>query len=395
MASSIILHMDMDAFFASVEQRDDPSLRGQCVIVGGASARGVVAAASYEARKYGVHSAMPIFQARKKCPHLIIVAPRRKRYADLSGRIMKLLETFSPLVEPISIDEAYVDITGCERLQGESRQIARAIKDKIFEQVRLTCSVGVAPNKFLAKIASDLDKPDGLTIITPRQVPDFIQALPIQKVPGVGAKARQILLTMGIKTLGQVRQYPEQMLVRKMGKFGSRLRELAHGRDDSLVTPLSPVKSVSSETTLSADTADRAVLASHLLSQAQSVARQLRRKQVRARSITLIIKTADFRRHTRRRTLVKPVQSADIIYQTALALLDGFSWTGRVRLVGVGASGLQPADLPVQADLFPDEKQARDGKWEKVDQAMDAVANRFGGQAVVRGSLGSSGRERE
>ncbi len=386
MASSIILHMDMDAFFASVEQRDDPSLQGQCVIVGGSSARGVVAAASYEARKYGIHSAMPIFQARKKCARLVIVPPRRKRYAELSGRIMSILGSFSPLVEPISIDEAFVDITGCLRLQGEPREIAQAIKDKILEQVRLNCSVGVAPNKFLAKIASDLDKPNGLTIITPQQVPDFIQTLPIHKVSGVGARARQRLLTMGIKTLGQVRQYPRQMLVHKLGKFGSRLLELAHGRDDSPVTPDSAVKSVSSENTLSQDTADRAELASHLLSQSQSVARQLRRKKVKARTISLIIKTADFKRHTRSRTLVTPVQIADTIYQTAVELLNGFSLTGRVRLVGVGASGLQPADIPVQADLFPEEKQIKDNKWEKVDQAMDAVTHRFGGQAIIRGS---------
>ncbi len=385
MTTPIILHIDMDAFFASVEQMDDPSLRGRCVIVGGPSPRGVVAAASYEARKFGIRSAMPIFQARQRCRDLVIVPPRRGRYVELSRRIMAELRDFSPLVEPVSIDEAYVDISGCRRLHGDPRQTARRIKDRIQSRIGLTCSVGVAPNKFLAKIASDLEKPNGLTVISPEQVPSFIATLPIEKVPGVGRRAYETLQNLGIQTLGQVRGIPEGLLVRKMGKFAHRLLELACGRDPSAVTPYAETKSVSTETTLARDTRDRDILSRHLASQSQAVARDLRRKGVRARTVSLILKTADFRRHSRNRTLDPPVQSAERIYRTVRDLLQAFTLTQPVRLVGVGASGLQPDGIPVQADLFPDSRKDRDAKWEKVDRAMDAVADRFGKSAIKRG----------
>jgi DNA polymerase-4 len=385
MTSPIILHIDMDAFFASVEQLDDPSLRGRCVVVGGPSHRGVVAAASYEAREYGIRSAMPIFQARQRCRDLVIVPPRRRRYAELSRRIMDNLRNFSPLVEPVSIDEAYVDITGCQRLHGEPRQMACSIKNRIHSLTGLTCSVGVAPNKFLAKIASDLEKPDGLTVIEPEQVHPFIATLPVEKVPGVGRRACETLQGLGIRTLGQAKGVPEELLIRKMGKFAHRLVDLACGRDFSAVTPHSDSKSVSTETTFDRDTQDRQTLSRHLLNQSQAVARDLRRKGVRARTVSLILKTADFRRHSRNRTLDPPVQSAERIYRTALDLLQAFPLTQPVRLVGVGAAGLQPDRIPVQAELFPDSQQNRDAKWEKVDRAIDAVADRFGRSAVKRG----------
>ena len=387
MASAIIIHIDMDAFFASVEELDDPSLRGQCVIVGGDSQRGVVAAASYEARKYGIHSAMPIFQARQRCKQLVIVPPRRKRYAELSRRIMDILRTYSPLVEPISIDEAFVDITGCSRLHGSPRETALAIKAAIRNATGLTCSIGMAPNKFLAKIASDLNKPDGLTILRPSEVPAFIESLPIGKVSGVGKRARRTLADLGIKTLGQVRRCDEGLLIAKLGKFGHRLMKLAHGQDDSPVTPHRPTKSISTETTLSQDTQDRKLLADYLLKQSQSVAVDLRRKNFKARTVTLKLKTDDFKLHSRSRTLPQPMQSADTIYQVACDLLNAYALVRPVRLVGVGVGGLQSADIPVQASLFPDEEDEQDRRWEKVDKAMDAVTQRFGKQAVVRGPL--------
>lgn len=395
MASLIILHMDMDAFFASVEQMDNPSIRGKCVVVGGKSQRGVVAAASYEARKFGVRSAMPIFQARQRCPELIIVPPRRKRYTELSGKVMSILRSFSPLVEQVSIDEAFVDVTGCRRLYGPGQQIARRIKDQIHDQAGLTCSIGVAPNKFLAKIASDLDKPDGLTVIEPQQVPAFIEKLPIGKVPGVGRRAQQVLSAMGIKTLGQVRRYPHTLLTKKLGKFGHRLISLSKGEDDSAVVTHSDAKSISTETTLSENTVDRKLLADYLLSQSQSIARQLRRKKVRSRTITLKIKTSDFKLHSRSRTLAKPVQSAELIYQAAMELFNQFVLTKEVRLIGVGAGTLQSTSMPVQADLFPGKEQAKDQKWEKVDRVMDAVTERFGKQAVIRGRLDKKRWDRE
>lgn len=387
MARSIIAHIDMDAFFASIEQLDNPALQGKCVVVGGASRRGVVAAASYVARQYGIHSAMPIFQARQRCPHLVIVPPRRKRYTQISRQIMAILETFSPRVEPISIDEAFVDMTGCERLYGTTRQMADALKEKIKQEVALTCSVGVAPVKFLAKIASDMDKPDGLTLIDVKHVPAFIDALSISKVPGVGSRAKKILADIGVHTLGQVNHLEPALLMTKLGKFGHRLTALAKGRDDTPVTPFRPAKSVSSESTLSMDTCDRTVLAGCLLAQSETVGRQLRRLQVRARTVTLKIKSSDFQQHTRSQTLDQPFHTSDVIYQAALSLLDQFALVRPVRLVGVGASGLQSTQRPVQGALFPDEDRARTGKWEKVDRAMDAVANRFGGQTVQRGSL--------
>jgi DNA polymerase-4 len=202
----MILHIDMDAFYASVEQLDNPRLKNKCVIVGGTSNRGVVSAASYEARRFGIHSAMPIYQAKQKCPHGIFVPPRMSRYKAVSKKVMALLRDFSPLVEPVSIDEAYMDITGCQRLFGEPQETAGEIKRQIKETVQLTCSIGVAPNKFLAKIASDLEKPDGLTLILPDRVAEFIDSLPIKKVPGVGKKMYRQLELLRIRTLGDVQR---------------------------------------------------------------------------------------------------------------------------------------------------------------------------------------------
>ena len=225
------MHIDMDAFYASVEQLDDPRLKNKCVIVGGTSNRGVVSAASYEARQFGVRSAMPIYQARQKCPHGIFVPPRMDRYQAISKKIMAVLRDFSPLVEPVSIDEAYVDIAGCQHLFGEPQEIAREIKRKIRQTVNLSCSVGVAPNKFLAKIASDMQKPDGLVLIPPEKVSAFVESLPIKKVPGVGNKMLPKLELLGIHTLGDVQRLPQQTLLRHLGKFGLRLRTLSYGTE--------------------------------------------------------------------------------------------------------------------------------------------------------------------
>ncbi|MBI5897516.1 MAG: DNA polymerase IV [Desulfobacterales bacterium] len=353
----------------------------------GGGQRGVVAAASYEARKFGVRSAIPIFQAKQKCPHLIIVPPRRRRYAELSQHIMEILGRFSPLVEPISIDEAFVDLAGCQRLHGPAQATGLAIKKQIREQTGLNCSVGIAPNKFLAKIASDLNKPDGLTIISAEQMMTFIETLPIQKVPGVGARTQQRLAGMGISTLGQVRGFSEAQLVRRLGVFGHRLMELALGHDDSPVVVDSEAKSMSSEITLDQDTRDRALLATHLLAQAEAVARDLRRHQVRSRTITLKLRTADFQRHTRGQTLKQPVDSADAIYQTALDLLDAFDLKLAIRLIGVGAGHLQSRQVPLQQELFSNAETQQRRQWEKVDRAMDAIDERYGRHCVMRGTL--------
>lgn len=382
----MILHIDMDAFYASVEQLDDPRLKNKCVIVGGTSNRGVVSAASYEARQFGVHSAMPIYQAKQKCPHGIFVRPRMDRYQEVSKKIMAVLRDFSPLVEPVSIDEAYLDITGCQRLFGEPQEIAQEIKRKIKETVNLTCSVGVAPNKFLAKIASDMQKPNGLTLIPPDKVAAFVDSLPLKKVPGVGHKMQQQLELLEIRTLGDVQRLPQKTLLRHLGKFGLRLRALSSGTDDSPVTPHAPHKSISSEHTLPADTRDVRLLKRRLLSQSGEVARQLREAGVRAKTITIKLKDADFKTVTRRTTIAIPTQSSKAIYEQAARLLDDYPITKKIRLIGVGASGFFPVTAAVQMGLFG-HKEKSGGDWEKVDKTLDSISKKFGKDVIGRATV--------
>lgn len=386
----MILHLDMDAFFAAVEKLDNPKLADKCVIVGSLSRRAVVAAASYEARRFGVHSAMPVYQALQLCPQAVIIPPRHRRYAEVSARVMACLETFSPLVEQVSIDEAFVDVSGLERLHGPLQQMARDMKAAVFARVGLTCSVGIAPCKFLAKIASDMDKPDGLTIIDPDQLEDFISALPVAKVPGVGDKTRQVLSGMGIETLGQLKQWPEKALVQHLGSFGLRLARLSQGLDDSPVKPRRPVKSVSQETTLEVDSRDRSGLQRYLLMHAQAVARSLRRKDLQAEKVFLKLKTSTFRLFTRQRKLEHPTQSANHIYRIAQKLLEEFEDLPPIRLVGLGVSVLQSPSC-YQPSLFVNQYQD-DFKWEKVERAADQVIQRFGRGLVKPASLtGSAG----
>jgi len=385
----MIIHVDMDAFYASVEQLDNPDLKGQCVIVGGTTNRGVVSAASYEARKFGVHSAMPIFQAKTKCPQGVFVPPRMSRYKDVSRRIMAILKGYSPLVEMVSIDEAYIDIAGCTGILGSPRQIALTIKKKIQTVTCLTCSVGIAPVRFLAKIASDLDKPDGLTIIQPEQVIDFIDTLGIQKVPGIGKKSTEQLNRIGIRFLGDIKQYPREMLTRRLGKFGYRLIDLSNGIDPTPVSPESEHKSVSSELTLAKNTLDTPYLKQTLLKQSERVSRELRKMGVKAKVVTLKLKHEDFKQITRRITIQSPTQSTDTIYREAVRLLDQYSLTRKVRLVGVGASGFVSAAEPVQMDIFGKTPVANKN-WEKVDKTLDHIGKKFGKDAVQRASL--SGR---
>ena len=382
----MILHIDMDAFYASVEKLDNPRLRHKCVIVGGTSNRGVVSAASYEARRFGVHSAMPIYQAKQRCPHGVFVPPRMGRYKEVSKKVMALLKEFSPLVEPVSIDEAYMDITGCRRLFGEPHEIAHEIKRKIKETLQLTCSVGVAPNKFLAKIASDLEKPDGLTLIMPEQVPQFIESLPIKKVPGVGKKTVRQLEALGIRILGDVQRLPEKALLKHLGKFGRRLLALSSGNDASPVTPHTPHKSISTEHTLAADTRDVKLLKRYLLRQSAEVARQLRQAGVRARTIVIKIKNADFKTVTRRTTIAVPTQSSETIYKHAAQLIDNFKITQKIRLIGVGTTGFSAVTASVQMSLF-DQKEKPNDNWEKVDKALDSISQKFGKNVIGRATF--------
>lgn len=319
----MILHIDMDAFFASVEQLDNPSLQGKCVIVGGSSNRSVVATASYEARKFGIHSAMPVYLAKQKCPGAIFRSPRMARYKEVSRQIMSLLEAFSPLVEPVSIDEAYLDVTGCRRLYGDPEDLGTKIKNEIRARINLTCTVGIAPNKFLAKIASEMGKPDGLTVITPENVLQVVQSLPIDKIPGVGKKTRDLHF-IGINILADVKKFPEKTIIRRFGRFGDRLIQLSKGIDELPVLTFSRTKSVGSELTLPVDTNDKTLLNHYLLIHAESVGRALRKMGVRARTVTLKIKQDDFSGITRSSTMVHPSQSTETIYNEAEKLLTAY-----------------------------------------------------------------------
>jgi DNA polymerase-4 len=380
------MHLDMDAFYASVEVLDNPDLSGKCLVVGGHSKRGVVAAASYEARRYGIHSAMPMFQARKRCADIVIVPPRRKRYQAVSRRVMALIKEVSPLVEQVSIDEAYVDITGCQRLHGPPTVLARDLKRRIKEVTQLTCSVGIAPNKFLAKIASDMEKPDGLTIIPAETVPDFIHTLAVEKVPGVGKRTHEVLRKMGIRTLGDIIHYPEPSLHRRLGKFGHRLIQLARGIEAAPVTPQTPVKSISGEETLETDTRDKRKLQIYLMQHAEDVGHRLRQANMKARRVTLKIKHSDFKQVTRSKTMKQGTNVSEIIYREAKQLLDHYHLTRPVRLIGMGVSALTETDHPVQRALF-DSEGDRTNPWQQVDQVMDAITEKFGKGSISKARL--------
>ncbi len=387
----MILHIDMDAFFAAVEQRDNPELRGKPVIISGRSMRSVVSTASYEARVFGVKSAMPLATALKLCPDAVVVRGRMDRYRDVSGRVFRILRNMSPLVEPVSIDEAYVDVSGCERLLGSPFHIAGTIKHEILNQENLTCSIGIAPVKFAAKIASDMNKPDGITVITQENMPAFIETLPIGKVPGVGAAALKTMASLGIKTLGQIRALDDGILKSKFGVFGARLKHLSLGHDAAKVVTEYERRSYSTETTLDEDTLDSEFLARILLEQAGEVARQLRKGGVKARIVTLKITYADFRQITRRRTLDYPAQNSEQIFEEALRLFKEETFYGKIRLIGVGAAGLLDESRPVQASLFTDTAVVRHEKWEKAERTLDSIMNKFESIRISRATTAELG----
>jgi DNA polymerase-4 len=378
-----ILHVDMDAFYASVEQRDQPQLRGLPVIVGGsAEGRGVVCAASYEARKFGVHSAMPSVTARRLCPQAIFLPPRMSYYAEISRQMFQILLSFTPLVEPISLDEAFLDVHGCEGLFGPPTEIARKIKTRILAETALTASVGVAPNKFLAKLASDLRKPDGLVVIEPHQVHEVLAPLPVGRLWGVGKKGEKRLHALGLSTIGQLAALPEPVLVDHLGEAGRQLGSLARGQDERAVVPDGEAKSISTETTFARDIASRDLLRSCLLQLVEHVSPRLRQHAVRARTIDLKLRTSDFRTYTRAKTLSEPTDLTEVIWKTAADLLDTRvpnDWLP-LRLLGVGATGLV-RDLPAQGHLFEEDWRT---KQRSLDKAVDAIRHQFGSSAIRR-----------
>jgi DNA polymerase-4 len=337
-----IIHLDMDAFYASVEQRDDPALRGRPVAVGGpAESRGVVAAASYEARAFGVRSAMPMARALRQCPDLVVLRPDFQRYREASRRVMDILRSATPLVEPLSLDEAYLDVT--ENLWGQpyATEVARELKRRIRSEVALTASAGVAPNKFLAKIASGWQKPDGLTVVSPGRVEAFLQKLPVEALWGVGPVTAKKLRGIGIQRLVDVRGADPALLARTVGNLADWLRRLAHGDDPREVTPDRPWKSVSAETTYAADLRDPAAIHGELGRLAGRVAVSLQGKHLRARTVTIKVRYADFSTVTRSHTDDSPTCDAGAIGQRAVLLLGRTAAATRpVRLLGVGTHGL-------------------------------------------------------
>ena len=373
----VLAHVDMDAFYASVERLDRPELTGKPLIVGGGK-RGVVSAASYEARRFGVRSAMPMYEARARCPQGVFLPPRMERYQQVSHRIMEVLAGFSPLLEPVSVDEAYLDLSGTERLWGPPAQAALGIKQAVRQATGLTCSVGIAPVRFLAKIASDRDKPDGLTVVGDLEA--FLATVALKEVPGVGAKARQRLGEMGLTRLVELRELGSERLERVLGVFGQRLWDLAWGRDASGVTPDREVKSVSNERTLEADTGDRELLAAHLLGLSQKVARRLRRHALCGRTVTLKLKHRDHHLVTRSATLAQATDAAEEIYAAARELLLAYGAPGPFRLIGVGVSGLL-APGEGQGELFGAEAA---GRRQALGRAEDAIVARFGEKALTR-----------
>jgi DNA polymerase-4 len=390
MSTTSILHVDMDAFYASVEQRDRPELRGRPVIVGGpAEARGVVSAASYEARAFGVHSAMPTATARRLCPHGVFLPVRMKHYAQVARQIREILLAFTPLVEPLSLDEAFLDVRGCEGLFGPGPDIARQIKARVRRETGLVASVGVAVNKFLAKLATDLGKPDGLVVIEPARVRDVLDPLPVARLWGVGAKAEKRLHALGVRTIGQLAALPERVLADHFGEFGRHLHQLAHGRDDRAVVPDEQARSVSTETTFARDVGDREALRGWLLELAEHLGQRVRRLGVRARTVELKARTSDFRTYLRSLTLPEPTDLTEEIWRAAAGLFEARvpdEWLP-LRLLGVGVSGLV-RDAAVQGHLFDDEWRT---KQRALDQTLDAIRAQFGGEAIRRAGLPAAG----
>jgi DNA polymerase-4 len=380
-----ILHVDMDAFYASVELRDRPELRGRPAIVGGLGPRSVVLSATYEARAFGVRSAMPVGRARGLCPHAVFIPPRHDLYAEVSREVMAIFRAITPEVEPLSLDEAFLDVSGAVRRLGPPRAIAELIRAQVLEQQSITCSVGVAPVKFVAKIASARCKPDGLLVIPADGLLDFLHPLPVGALWGVGAHAEQVLGRLGLRTVGDIAHVPQATLRRELGAAGEHLWALAWGRDERRVSPVREEKSVGAEETFPTDVDDPEVIKRELLRLSGRTARALRGAGCVARTVTVKLRLASFRTITRSRTLAEPTDVAREIYAAACQLYEGsgLGAGARLRLVGVRATGLRPAEGAARQLAFDD----RPVGWREAEQAVDKIARRFGTDAVRPAAL--------
>ena len=376
-----VAHLDCDAFYASIEKRDDPSLADRPVIVGGA-VRGVVAACCYIARRYGVRSAMPMFKARRACPDAVIIRPDMAKYAAVGRAVRAMMYALTPLVEPLSIDEAFLDLAGTERLHGGSAARSLAgLARRIEEEIGITASIGLGANKSLAKIASDLDKPRGFAVIGRAEARAFLASKPVSLIFGVGRAFEKKLARDGFRLIGDLAAVPEAELTGRYGAIGARLARFSRGEDARAVTPGRRAKSVSSETTFAADESDLAVLEAILWRQCERLARRLRTQELAGRTVVLKLKPHDFRIVTRRRGLASPTQLAAVLYAATAPLLARGSNGRRFRLLGVGVADLAPGIAAEASDLFGDDRR-RAGALER---AMDDLHERFGGGAPVKG----------
>lgn len=391
-----ILHVDMDAFYASVEERDRPELKGKPLIVGGTGGRGVVAAANYAVRRYGVHSAMPMREALRRCPEAVCVQPRMARYQQVSAQVFEIFRAFTPLVEPLSLDEAFLDVTASERLLGNAEVIGGEIRRRIRAATELTASVGIAPNKLLAKIASDLNKPDGLCRIGPENAQEVLDGLPIQKLFGVGKKSLPAVQAAGIHTFGDLRRAGDAVLWRAFGKHGKSMQALASGIDERAVDAEREEKSISAEETFAADIRDAAELKRQLTRLADRTAARMRAHHLAAGRVMVKIRRASFETFTRQRALEPPTQDTAAISAMGQILL--LEWIeahpdAAVRLLGVGVGDLH---TPRQADLFSARQPPKESR---LDAAIDGIRDRFGSTLLTRASLlprtrGGSGSRR-
>jgi nucleotidyltransferase/DNA polymerase involved in DNA repair len=383
-----ILHLDMDAFFAAIEQRDNPFLRGKPVIIGGApEGRGVVSTCSYEARKYGVRSAMPMAQAKRLCPHAVFVPLNGEKYAFVSRQLMNLLREFSPKVQPISVDEAFMDISGMERLFPTEEALGRAIKKVVWDKLRLTCSIGIAPTKVFAKMASGMQKPDGLTVIRQEEVETRIYSLPVEDLWGIGEKTAAVLRKLGIKTIGQLARESEARLKKVFGKNGELMVRVARGQVDSPVLALEelpPEKSVGHEHTFWDDTNDLEEIRAELLLLSQKVGRRLRKNGFRGRTVTVKLRYDNFQTTTHRTTLTFYTNNDMTLFKTAFHLfLKRYESGRKIRLIGISVSNLVNGTAP--AALLPFEEELL---WqvsdEKLFPVLDRIKDRFGEHAIWR-----------
>lgn len=394
-----IVHADMDAFYASIEQRDNPSLRGRPVIVGATTPRGVVAAASYEARKFGIFSAMPGFEAHRLCPDAVFVAGRHKHYAAVSAQLQEIFRSFTPLVEPLALDEAFLDVTGCGHLFGGLESLAQTLQRKVWERTQLRVSVGIAPNKLVAKIACAQGKPRGLIHVEPEEVEAFLAPLPIGKLWGVGPVLEKRLRILGINTLGELSAYKPALLIRLIGARGSELQQLARGQDERPVVANRVAKSYGEENTFERDISSSERILEVLAVQADSVARRLRKAGVRGRTITIKVRPASGARrqysgargaqhltHTRSKSIAQPVDDSETIIQVARGLWLALGTKEPIRLLGLSVSGLETAAQSggQQLDLFAEPGASATGKRVPIGAIVDQIEERFGAGAIRR-----------